>query len=144
MDKSRSEEKAKLKAEATLVTQEKAREDRVKEREERIAAREVALAQKAEEEQRIKDKADRARIRRQRRREGETVDTSEESEGEGSIKPKRSRVSTPVTGQKRQKKAGGKRKAEEGWELACEICRKTGWNLVSLFGRIDILLRSLC
>lgn len=132
MDKSRREENTKERSEATVVAQERAREDRVKEREDRIAAREIAAAQKAEEEQIAKDKADRARIRRQRRREGETVETSEESEGEGSTKPptnKGSRIGTPVA--VTSKKANGKRKADDGWELSCEICKKSGWNLVS-------------
>lgn len=129
MEKSRRDENSKATVEATAISQEKAREDRVKEREERIAARELAAVQKAEEEQKAKDKADRARIRRQRRREGEVVETSEESEGEGSVRPstaKRSRVSTPVVPAKKGRKA-----SDEGWELNCEVCRKSGWNIVS-------------
>ncbi|KAI9634429.1 uncharacterized protein MKK02DRAFT_7781, partial [Dioszegia hungarica] len=127
MEKSRRDENSKATVEATAISQEKAREDRVKEREDRIAARELAAVQKAEEEQKAKDKADRARIRRQRRREGEVVETSEESEGEGSVRPstaKRSRVSTPVVPAKKGRKA-----SDEGWELNCEVCRKSGWNI---------------
>ncbi|WWD18222.1 hypothetical protein CI109_102672 [Kwoniella shandongensis] len=129
MEKNRLEEQRKAREEAELLAREKAREERLKEREERAAAREEALAKKAEEEQRIKDKAERLREKRKRRREGEEVSSDEEEDnhptGRNTARGSRTATGTPgvVDGRSNGAAAG------EAWELNCEVCRKTGWNL---------------
>ncbi|KAK8865602.1 hypothetical protein IAR55_000746 [Kwoniella newhampshirensis] len=129
MEKNRLEEQRKAREEAELLAREKAREERLKEREERAAAREEALAKKAEEEQKIKDKAERLREKRKRRREGEEVSSDEEDEGQqtGRTTGRASRTGT-VTPSVGDGKAPGA-SAGEAWELNCEVCRKTGWNI---------------
>ncbi|WVQ96981.1 hypothetical protein IAU59_004090 [Kwoniella sp. CBS 9459] len=120
MEKIRAEELRKAAEEAEHLAREKAREERLREREERAAAREEALLRKAEEEAREREKKERRREKRKRRREGEEV--SDDSEDE--------MVNAPVAnGSKRATPANGIATPQERWELACEVCKKTGWNL---------------
>ncbi|WVF70980.1 hypothetical protein IAT40_005776 [Kwoniella sp. CBS 6097] len=120
MEKIRAEELRKAAEEAEHLAREKAREERLREREERAAAREEALLKKAEEEAREREKKERRREKRKRRREGEEV--SDDSEDEV--------VNAPVAnGDKRGTTANGTDTPQEKWELACEVCKKSGWNL---------------
>lgn len=147
MEKARREEARAEREEREAIAREKAREDRLKEREQRAQAREEAVVQRMVAEQNAKDKAERARLRRARRRLGETVDTSSESEGEGvrsrAVSSKRSRANgtssaapspAPLPAVVAPKialpsKAADRPGDKEHWEVNCEICRKTGWDI---------------
>jgi hypothetical protein len=109
MSKQQKEEARLLREQEEALAQEKAREERLREREERAAAREMAAAKKLLEEQQREEAAIAERAARKRRRE------MGGSEGvSGSVTPKV--ASTEI---------------RERWEVACEVCRKTGWNIVS-------------
>lgn len=111
MAKTQKEESRKEREEAELARREKARDERLKEREERLQAREEAILAKAREETERLDRAERERQERARRREAGL--------------PQERSVSATAPGDNDQDQA-------EGWELNCEVCKKTGWNLVSL------------
>ena len=110
MAKTQKEESRKQKDDAELARREKARDERLKEREERLQAREEAILAKAREETERLDRAERERQERARRREAGL--------------PQERSVSATAPGGDDQEEA-------EGWELNCEVCKKTGWNLVS-------------
>lgn len=106
MSAQQREEERIAREEAEVAAREKAREDRLREREERAAARVEAAQQKLLDEQEEEERAALARAERKRRRElGDTFSGS----------------NTP-------KPSGGD---AERWELACEVCQKNGWNIVS-------------
>ena len=105
-----------------MISRERAREDRLKEREERAVAREEAVVR-----QHLADEnAKRERERRRRRRKGESVGSGSESANDVPTNGKTSGTVTPRTTAGDAKAHGG-----DKWELKCEVCRKTGWNLVS-------------
>ena len=116
MAKTQKEESRKEKEEAELARREIARIERLKEREERAQAREEAIQAKAREEAERLERAEHERQERARRREAGL--------------PQERSVSATAPGDDGQDQA-------EGWELNCEVCKKTGWNLVSVY-----LLRS--
>ena len=112
MEKTQKEESRKDREEAELARREKARDERLKEREERAQAREEAILAKAREEQDRLDRAERERQERARRREeGLPHERSVSAADPGDISQDQDQA--------------------EGWELNCEVCKKTGWNLVS-------------
>ena len=124
MDRQRREEERQVKEEADALAREKAREDRLREREDRAAAREDAAAAKVIAEQEAKDAADRDRESRKRRRELGLEDW-EGSSREGS------RALAPLGRAAAAAQGDQGRKADDRWELNCEVCRKNGWNIVS-------------
>ncbi|KAK4683745.1 hypothetical protein P7C73_g6483, partial [Tremellales sp. Uapishka_1] len=119
MERSRREETRKQREEVEVQKQEKSREERLREREDRMAKREEEEFKRVLEE----EKAKRRRERRARRRLGEQVTDSEGDEG-GMF----SSTPTPVL-EKLKRPREKVAKEKEGWELNCEICRMTGWNL---------------
>ncbi|WOO85751.1 Reticulocyte-binding protein 2 a [Vanrija pseudolonga] len=119
MERMRQEETRKAQEEAELLAREKAREDRMRERQERLMARENAVRIRLEDEVRLKEKAERDRERRKRRRDGEQVESSSDEEaGNGAATPIKTNASTP-----------GSSTQNSSWELRCEVCLQTGWNL---------------
>ncbi|EIW72895.1 hypothetical protein TREMEDRAFT_59057 [Tremella mesenterica DSM 1558] len=114
MERVRMEELRAAKEEAEAIARERAREERLREREERALAREEAALAKVIAEQKAKERAEREREERLRRREGGS-EFDGDRKGNG--------TTTPVTS------AGVVKGQGERWELNCEICRKTGWNL---------------
>lgn len=108
MERTRWEETRQEREEAEAARKEQERHDRLREREERAQAREEAIQAKAREESEKVEKAERDRQERARRRE------------EGFT------VSTPEAGG-----ASGSGSQSDRWELNCEVCKKTGWNVVS-------------
>ena len=121
MERVRREEARVAKEESELLARERAREERLREREDRANAREQAILAKAVAEQEAKEKAERDREARARRRElGSTVNSDDEGEGG----PDGAAVA-PKTTAGQAKEAG----ASDRWELNCEVCLKTGWNL---------------
>ncbi|RSH88163.1 uncharacterized protein EHS24_000691 [Apiotrichum porosum] len=126
MEKSRQEEAKKAADAAEHAAREKAREDRLKEREERSAARQQAALAKAEAEQKEREKAERKRERRKRRRDGEQVSDSsaDEAEAPAPVDP------TPA-------KPEGSATPKDSWELKCEVCKQSGWNLVDDTGLVS-------
>ncbi|WVQ85710.1 hypothetical protein IAT38_007876 [Cryptococcus sp. DSM 104549] len=127
MEKNRAEEQRQAAEAEEAAAREKAREDRLREREERAAAREEALAKKAEEEAKAKEKMERKREKRKRRREGEVVSSdSEEESGVGSVKPGSGAASGTITP---SQSTASKATTGDRWELNCEVCLKTGWNV---------------
>lgn len=122
MERMRQEETRKAQEEADLLAREKAREDRMRERQERLMARENAVRMRLEDEVKLKEKAERDRERRKRRRDGEQVESSSDDEaGNGTATPIKTNASTP-----------GSSTQNSSWELRCEVCLQTGWNLVSV------------
>lgn len=104
MTSQRLQEKRIAKEEAEAAAREKAREDRLREREERAQAREEAILWKEKEKEReLQMQKDERERRKRRRLEGHSA----------------SGTSTPT--------AAG---SQERWELACEICKLQGWNIV--------------
>lgn len=108
MTAQQKEERRIAREQEEALARERAREDRLREREERAAAREEAAARKLIEEQ--------EQAQREEKR--------EEALKERAEKKRKRDASGGVS-----KSAGD---AGERWELACEVCRKTGWNIVCL------------
>jgi biotin carboxyl carrier protein len=107
MERTRYESTRHEREEAELARRELERENRLKEREERALAREEAILQKAKDESVKAEQAEKDRQHRAKRREeGFTVVTP--TPGEGG----KSGISQP-----------------DRWELNCEVCKKTGWNV---------------
>jgi len=129
MQSQRLQEKRIAKEETEAVSKEKAREERLREREERAAAREEIRVweekEREREEQRGESEVSES-SRKRRRGEGKKSDASE--------------IVVP-------KKAGSSG-SQERWEVACEVCKKTGWNIVSdidgvaLMGRMRTMIWS--
>ncbi len=119
MERSRRAEARAAREEAEFTSRERAREDRLKEREERAAAREDAILRQhlADEKAKI------AREKRRLQREGESIKTGSDSEDDVQTHGKASGTITPKT--TAAKATGG-----DKWELNCEVCRRTGWDLV--------------
>jgi len=122
MERSRRAEARAAREEAELISRERARDDRLKEREERAAAREEAVVK----QQMAEEDARQATERRRRRREARSMGTMSESEDEAPTNGMTSGTITPRMTAGTAKANGG-----EEWELNCEVCRKTGWNLAS-------------
>ena len=122
MDRSRREEARAARDEIDLISRDRAREERLKEREERATAREEAVLRQHLAEEQVKW----GRDRRKEGREREGAETDSDSEDNVPTNGKTSGTVTPKTTAGEAKSNGGGR-----WELSCEICRKTGWNLVS-------------
>lgn len=121
MERVRREEARVAREEADLVARERAREDRLREREDRANAREQAIMARAVAEQEAKEKAERDRqARAVRRKLGSAVNSDDEGEG-----PSVESAVAPRTTAGQAKEAG----ANDGWEINCEVCLKTGWNL---------------
>ena len=111
MQSQRLQEKRIAKEETEAVSKEKAREERLREREERAAAREEIKVWE-EKEKDEKEKDERA-----------------ESEVSGGSRKRRRGEAKPAT-EPAAKKASSSG-SQERWEVACEVCKKTGWNIVS-------------
>jgi flagellar biosynthesis GTPase FlhF len=110
MERQRYEETRHEREAAALARAEQARDDRLREREERALAREEAILARARDESEKAEKAERDRQERARRRE----------EGFTVVTP------TPITG---EASGGGNGSQADRWELNCEVCKKTGWNV---------------
>lgn len=129
MQKVRDEEERLAQIQDEKLEREREREDRIKEREERIKQREEAIMQKAMDESKAREEAERARENRlQRRLLGESQPPSERS-----TTPHSSRAVSIAQKRKRSPEPESEAPAaeEENWELACEICKEHGWNMVS-------------
>jgi hypothetical protein len=114
MERTRYESTRQEREEAEHARREQEREARLREREDRAQAREEAILVKAREETEKAEKAERDRqYRAKRREEGFTVGTPE--------------TGGPSSGSNQL----------DRWELNCEICKKTGWNVVSSFLRVQ-------
>ncbi|ORX35450.1 hypothetical protein BD324DRAFT_652578 [Kockovaella imperatae] len=122
MEKQRKEEDRIAKEEADLLARERAREERLREREERAAAREGAAMARVVADQEAKEQAIQERENRKRRREL-GLDEVEGSSREGS------RALTPSRNKIASNGDAGQKKADDSWELNCEVCRKQGWNI---------------
>ena len=126
MQKVRDDEAKEAAIEADKMAKEKEREDRLKDREERLKQREDAIAQRAIEETRAKEEAEKAReFRAQKRLVGESATASGTSTPTG--KAGKSKSSAAKAEQSEEEEE------EEDWELACEVCKQHGWNVVSGF-----------
>lgn len=132
MQKVRDEEAREAAVEADKLAKEREREDRLKDREERLKQREEAIAQRAIDEIRAKEEAERAREERaQKRLNGESTTGSRSGTPNGKVpmgKGKERSVETPASD---REQAEEPEEDEEPWELACEVCKKHGWNVVS-------------
>ncbi|KAL1405212.1 hypothetical protein Q8F55_008837 [Vanrija albida] len=119
MERMRQEETRKAQEEADILARERAREDRMRERQERLMARENAIRARQDDEVRAKEKAERDRERRKRRRDGEEVVSASEDDTDAADGPRsKTNASTP-----------GSSTQNASWELRCEVCLQTGWNL---------------
>jgi hypothetical protein len=139
MQKVRDEEAKEAAAEADRLAKEREREDRLKDREERLKQREEAIAQRAIEEIRAKEEAERAReIRAQKRLAGESAATESRSgtpEGKASKGKGKKTVPQALATEEidnNEEEEEENEEDEEPWELACEICKQHGWNVVSI------------
>jgi len=106
MERTRYEETRHEREAAELVRREQERDARLREREERALAREEAIMAKAREESDKIEQAEKDREHRAKRRE------------EGFT------VVTPTPGD-----SGNGASQPDQWELNCEVCKKTGWNV---------------
>lgn len=138
MNKMRQEEKRRSREEAAAAAAEKMREDRLRERELRMAQREEVLFRKLEEENREKERAEEEREQRARRRlEGGSHHRQDSEEGKAAGDFTGSAVgidnSSKPSGRNGQKNGNANgEEIKESWELACEICKVSGWNLVCI------------
>ncbi|ORY23948.1 hypothetical protein BCR39DRAFT_548463 [Naematelia encephala] len=123
MQRAEKEQDRQKKDEAEALAREKAREERLREREERATARQQAVLDRMMAEQEAKERAEYEREMRLRRREG---DTSIPPSEDGS---RRARESAPSSPRPTSKGRGLAQPVSERWELNCEICRKSGWNI---------------
>jgi hypothetical protein len=105
MERTRYEETRHEREAAEHARREQERDSRLREREERALAREEAIMAKAREESEKAEQAEKDRQHRAKRRE------------EGFT------VVTPTPGE------GGNGSQADRWELNCEVCKKTGWNV---------------
>jgi len=105
MERTRYEETRHEREAAEHARREQERDSRLREREERALAREEAIMAKAKEESEKAEQAEKDRQHRAKRRE------------EGFT------VVTPTPGE------GGNGSQADRWELNCEVCKKTGWNV---------------
>jgi hypothetical protein len=105
MERTRYEETRHEREAAEHARREQERDSRLREREERALAREEAIMAKAREESEKAEQAEKDRQYRAKRRE----------QGFTAV--------TPTPGE------GGNGSQADRWELNCEVCKKTGWNV---------------
>lgn len=125
MQRVRDEEARREAEELDRIHKEREREDRLREREERIREREERLRYRELEDIHTKDRAEKDRETRFQRRDlGLGGSGSRPGSRQPSEAPSRE---LRTRGRKRQSQT-----SPERWEVACEICNRHGWNIVSL------------
>jgi hypothetical protein len=123
MQRVRDEEARREAEERERINRERGREERLREREERIREREERLRYREIEELQSRERSEREPETRLRRRDlglGGSMSRQNSQASEVATRELRTR------GRKRENQG-----SPEDWEVACEICNRHGWNIVS-------------
>lgn len=124
MQRVRDEEARREAEEKERINRERGREERLREREERIREREERLRYRELEDLLSRERSEREPETRLRRRDlGLGGSMSRQGSRQSSELPSRE---LRTRGRKRENQA-----SPEDWEVACEICNRHGWNIVS-------------
>jgi hypothetical protein len=120
MQRVRDEEARREAEEKERINRQRGREERLREREERIREREERLRYREIEEIQLRERSEREPETRLRRRDLGLGGSMSRQNSQASEVPSRTR------GRRRENEA-----SPEDWEVACEICNRHGWNIVS-------------